>query len=64
LIIEQGMRLTKDQMADARRVGIVSPDRIRLMKADQIPPPQYPELQSVARETALLSPGTVSLTLR
>jgi hypothetical protein len=41
LIIQRGMRLTKDQMADARRAGIVSPDRVRLMKTDQIPLPQH-----------------------
>jgi hypothetical protein len=64
LIIEQGVGLTKGQMADARRIGIASPDRVRLMKVEQIPLPQHPALRSVAQETGLLSPATAGLTLR
>lgn len=64
LILARGVRLTEAQMADALRIGIASPDRVRLMKTDQIPLPKHPELRSVAQETGLLSPDTVGLTLR
>jgi len=64
LILEKGVGLTALQMADAGRVGIASPERIRLMEIEQIPLPQHPRLLQAARETGLLPPDTAGLTLR
>jgi hypothetical protein len=64
LILEKGMGLTKNQMTDARCVGIVYPERVRLMQVDAIPFPAHPRLRQAARETGLLGPDTAGLTLR
>jgi hypothetical protein len=64
LILERGVGLTTVQMADAGRVGIVFPERVRLMKIEQIPLPKHPELRQAAQETGLLPPDTAGLTLR
>jgi hypothetical protein len=50
LILARGVRLIEGQMADALRIGIASPDRVLLMKVEQIPLPQHPELRSVVHE--------------
>ncbi len=51
-------------MADARCVGIVARERVRLFAVDEIPLPEHPGLRAAARETGLLSPTTAGLTLR
>jgi hypothetical protein len=64
LILEQGVALTKAQMADARRIGVAAPERIRLMQVDEIPLPEDPGLHAAAKATGLLSPDSAGLTLR
>jgi hypothetical protein len=64
LILQQGVVLTALQMVDAGRVGIALPERVRLMKIDQIPLPQHPELRQAGRAIGLLPPDTAGLTLR
>lgn len=64
LILQRGVRLTKGQLADAKHIGVALPDRVRLMKVEQIPLPQEPELRSAALKTGLLSPDTAGLTVR
>jgi len=51
-------------MADAQRVGVVCPERVRLMKVDEIPLPSHIQLRQAAQETGLLGPDTAGLTLR
>jgi hypothetical protein len=62
-VIFEGVGLTAAQRADAGRVGIVSPGRIRLMKVEQIPLPVHPALRSAGKEAGLLPPDTAGLTL-
>jgi hypothetical protein len=63
LIITRGVELSEIQMADAQRIGIASPERVRLMKTERIPLPQRPELRSVAQEAKIITPATAGLTL-
>jgi hypothetical protein len=63
LILTRGVELSAMLMTDARRIGIASPDRVRLMTTDRIPVPQHPELRSVAQETKILTLATAGLTL-
>ncbi|NTZ81941.1 hypothetical protein FCJ61_02625 [Burkholderia metallica] len=61
--IAQGAPLTPGQAADARTVGVAQPERIRVMAVDRMPFPETPTLAAIARDTGLLSPGTIGLTL-
>ncbi|KVL07933.1 hypothetical protein [Burkholderia sp. MSMB1826] len=58
-----GAPLTPAQADDARTVGVVQADRIRVVAVDRMPFPDTPTLAAIARDTGLLSPGTIGLTL-
>ncbi|MBW2039211.1 MAG: hypothetical protein JRI46_06390 [Deltaproteobacteria bacterium] len=64
LILEKGVELTDDQMADARSIGVTFPERVRLLEVKQIPMPEHPGLRAAAQETGLISPEAAGLTLR
>ena len=64
IILHSGIALTEAQLADARRVGVVHPDRVRLLRVAQIPMPTLPALASAAKMTRLISPETRGMTLR
>ncbi|OED12933.1 hypothetical protein [Burkholderia sp. A2] len=58
-----GAPLTPGQADDARTVGVAQPDRIRVMAVERMPFPDTPTLAAIARDTGLLSPATIGLTL-
>jgi hypothetical protein len=64
IIIQSGVALSESQLADARRVGVAQPERVRLLRVAQIPIPTAPALAAAARATNLISPLTHGLTLR
>lgn len=64
VILQSGVALTNSQLADARRVGVAQPDRIRLLRVVQIPSPTHPALAAAASATGLISPLTTGLTVR
>jgi hypothetical protein len=64
IILQSGVALTKAQMADARLVGVVQPERVRLLKVPMIPTPSHPALAVAAESIRLLSPFTIGLALR
>ncbi|CAG2311006.1 MULTISPECIES: hypothetical protein [Burkholderia] len=61
--LAQGAPLTLGQADDARTVGVAQPERIRVMTVERMPFPDTPTLAAIARDTGLLSPGTIGLTL-
>ncbi|WP_446900771.1 hypothetical protein [Burkholderia sp. YIM B11467] len=61
--IARGAPLTPAQVDDARTVGVAQPERIRVVIVDRMPFPETPTLAAIARDTGLLSPGTIGLTL-
>ena len=63
-ILRQGVALTPEQLDDACHVGISHPERVRLLKVDEIPMPSDPILRAAAEMTGLLSPLTCGLTLQ
>ena len=63
-ILEHGVPLSPAQLDDARRVGVIHVERVRLQAVDQIPWPVHPILRQAAEATGLLSPDTIGLTLR
>lgn len=64
IILREGVALTLPQLDDAHRIGIKSPERVRLHVVAKIPSPLHPLLQEAAEATGLLSPLTVGMTLR
>jgi hypothetical protein len=64
IIHREGVVLTTSQIADARRIGIREPLRVRLRVIDDIPLPLHPLLKMAAEKTGLISPHTIGLTLR
>jgi hypothetical protein len=63
-ILESGAALTEPQLADARRVRVAHPERVRLLPVVRIPLPAHSALAAAARATNLISPSTHGLTLR
>jgi len=64
VILRDGVAPSDFQLADARNVGVVHPERIRLLLVNQIPMPEQPTLHAAAKATQLITPYTVGLTLR
>ncbi|HKB59805.1 MAG TPA: hypothetical protein VKC56_07120 [Gallionellaceae bacterium] len=58
-----GRPLEAAEQALARRVGVVQPDKIRLLVVDQMPYPEHPLLQVAAMATDFLGPQSLGLTL-
>ena len=63
-ILERGIPLTDAQCSDAKGVGVVHPERVRLMRVEQIPVPNQPLLRAVAQAVKLNTPQAPSLALR
>lgn len=57
-----GRALTAEETVLARKVGVVTPELIRIQSCDRLPMPQDPSLQVAAVQTGLLGPGMVGLT--
>ena len=54
-ILKHGVPLTKDQVADARRVGVRDPGRVRVLVVDRIPLPADRELAEAARRAQIIT---------
>ena len=63
-ILQLGIGLTQSQLSDARQIGVVQPERVRLLRVVQIPAPTDPALAAAAGATNLISVSTGGLTLR
>lgn len=64
IVLHSGIPLSNSQLADAKAVGVSSPERIRLLKVPEIPSPTHPALAAAVALTELISPLTVGLTVR
>lgn len=64
VVLKNGVPLSDSQMDDARRVGVIHPEKVRIFKVPQIPLPKHPVLKAAAEETQLITPTTVGLTVR
>lgn len=58
-----GVPLDDENLARARRAGVLSPDRIRVQLVDRMPRPSDPVLRRVAMATGLLGPDSRAITL-
>lgn len=64
LILERGVPLSPFQIHDSKTVGVAHPEKVRLLKVDQVPMPQEPALRSAVEQTGVISPKTNGLCLR
>ena len=64
IILRDGVSLTPAQTADAAKIGIAHPERVRLLSVVRVPTPEHPALRAAAEATQLISPHTAGLTLR
>jgi hypothetical protein len=64
LILSGGAPLSQMALADAQRVGVAQPERVRILYVPEIPIPQHPALRAAAEQTQLISSLTGGLTLR
>jgi hypothetical protein len=61
--LENGVPLTKSQLADARLIGVLHPDRVRLLSVKQIPALPL-ALAPMATMSNLVTPDTDGMTVR
>ena len=64
VVLKNGIPLSNPQIEDAKRVGVIHPERVRIFKVPQIPFPKHPVLKAAVEATQLITPSTVGLTLR
>lgn len=62
--MREGVPLGEPHLSDARLMGVVCPERIRLLRVDGIPLPGNPVLKFAAKITGLFSPHTAGMALR
>lgn len=63
-ILQNGTPLSEAQLSDAKLAGVISPEKIRLLKVPFIPTPDHPVLKEAAQATRLITPQTDGLTVR
>ena len=63
-ILAGGLPLSEAETHDAKAIGVLLPERIRLLRVSQIPMPSDEILGEAARLAGFCSPSTAGLTLR
>ena len=63
LLLERGVPLNDTQVADAKRVGVKEPGRIRLVPVDALPQPENEDVMFVAQHIGFFGNRSVSLAL-
>jgi len=64
IIIHYGVPLSPAQTADAVKIGVDHPEKVRLLKVTRIPAPDRRDLCTAADATQLMSPLAGGLTVR
>ena len=63
-ILMKGTPLSDSQIEDAKIIPVKYPERVRLLRVNQIPLPEDPELKLAAQAIQLIIPNTRGLTLQ
>ena len=63
-ILRVGVALDESQRTDARLMGVARPEKVRLLKVDQVPLPANRLLRWAAKRTKLISSDTAGMALR
>ena len=62
-VLCEGVPLSKDELADARAIGVRHPERVRLLKVDSIPVPTHPALKAAAESINFITAAPRGLAL-
>ena len=62
-ILRDGVSLSEKEIGDARAIGVLSPDRVRLLQIETIPRSSQPQLKAACDAIDFLTPATRGLTL-
>jgi hypothetical protein len=62
-ILREGLPLAKQEIIDAKAIGVREPERVRLLQVDTIPTPRHPILKAAAGAIRFLTPAPRGLTL-
>jgi hypothetical protein len=62
-ILRDGVSLSAEEIAVARAIGVQSPDRVRLLRVEEIPRPSEPQLRAACDAIDFLTPATRGLAL-
>lgn len=62
-ILRDGIPLSAQQIADAKRAGVAQPERVRLLEVDAIPAPAHPILRAACSAIKFLTSTPRGLTL-
>jgi hypothetical protein len=63
-ILRDGVALAGSQVSDARRIGVLHPERVRIRAVEKIPLPLHPLLHSAVEKIGLISRHTWGMSLR
>ncbi len=63
ILQERGSPLKEEQIADARRAGVVAPEKIRITYAEALPHPENDDVLFTAKRVGLFASHSVSLTI-
>jgi len=63
-ILRNGLPLSPQQLAMAREIGVMHPDRVRLLRVDRVPQPGGPILGAAARLARLRTDDASGMTMR
>lgn len=63
-ILKNGTPLSSSQLSDAKVIPVKHPEKIRLLRVNQIHLPEDQELKFAAQDIQLITPNTVGLTLQ
>lgn len=64
LILQKGIPLSSGLLLDAKKIGVINCNGIRLLAVPKIPRPEHPLLEETCIQTNFLTPDTAGLTLR
>lgn len=62
-ILKNGISLAESQLEDARLVPVSSPEKVRLLKVDNIPCPENPMLLSIGRQAGFFTDDTEGISI-
>jgi hypothetical protein len=62
-ILRLGTPLSARQIADAERVGVQDPSRVRLLPVDRVPPPGDSDLAAAARQAQIITDASLAVTV-
>lgn len=62
-VLCEGVPLSRDELADAKAIGVRNPERVRLLRVDSIPVPANPTLKAAATSINFITAAPSGLAL-